>query len=54
MTREAKLALIHAAAQLLGQILVESAPNEAGIASVTVATDALAIAVKAIESETKS
>jgi len=54
MTREAKLALIHAAAQLLGQILVSSGDNEAGIASVNVAADALTVAVKAIESETKS
>lgn len=52
MTRESQLALIHAAAQLLGQILVSSGDNEPGIASVNVAADALTCAVRTIESVT--
>lgn len=54
MTRESKLALIHAAAQLLGQILVSSGDNEPGIASVNVAADALTVAVRTIESTTEA
>lgn len=52
MTRESKLALIHAAAQLLGQILVSSGDNEPGIVSVNIAADALTTAVRTIESVT--